>query len=105
MCGAAAMSAEDDFRIRPGRIRSTRAQRARPFIAQALAAAQRAGGSVSRNGTIGPGRRSRFGRGQRAGCAREAGADHHQVAAIVVVVYVVHAASVAAARECSMARR
>jgi len=66
MCGAAAMSAEDDFRIRPGRIRSTRAQRARPFIAQALAAAERAGGSVSRKGTIGPGRRSRFGRGQRA---------------------------------------
>ena len=66
MCGAAAMSAEDDFRIRPGRIRSTRTQRARPFIAQALAAAQRAGGSVSRKGTIGPGHRSRFGRGQRA---------------------------------------
>ncbi|WP_439496113.1 relaxase/mobilization nuclease domain-containing protein [Bosea sp. (in: a-proteobacteria)] len=60
------MSSEDDFRIRPGRIRSTRAQRARPFIAQALAAAQRAGGSVSRKGTIGPGHRSRFGRGQRA---------------------------------------
>src|SRR5581483_7842293 len=66
MCEAAAMSAEDDFRIRPGRIRSTRAQRARPFIAQALAAAQRAGGSVSRKGTIGSGHRSRFGRGQRA---------------------------------------
>ena len=66
MCGAAAMSAEDNFRIRPGRIRSTRAQRARPFIAQALAAAERAGGSVSRKGTIGPGHRSRFGRGQRA---------------------------------------
>jgi len=66
MCGAALMSAEDDFRIRPGRIRSTRVQRARPFIAQALAAAQRAGGSVSRKGTIGPGHRSRFGRGQRA---------------------------------------
>ncbi|MCB1393586.1 DUF3363 domain-containing protein [Nitrobacter sp.] len=60
------MSSEDDFRIRPGRIRSTRAQRARPFIAQALAAAQRAGGSVSRKGTIGPGHRSRFGHGQRA---------------------------------------
>ncbi|HUD28560.1 MAG TPA: DUF3363 domain-containing protein, partial [Novosphingobium sp.] len=60
------MSDENDFRIRPGRIRSTRAQRARPFIAQALAAAQRAGGSVSRKGTIGPGHRSRFGRGQRA---------------------------------------
>ena len=60
------MSDENDFRIRPGRIRSTSAQRARPFIAQALAAAQRAGGSVSRKGTIGPGHRSRFGRGQRA---------------------------------------
>jgi len=60
------MSAEDDFRIRPGRIRSTRAQAARPFIAQALATAQKAGGSVSRKGKIGPGNRSRFGRGQRA---------------------------------------
>ena len=66
MCGAATMSAEDDFRIRPGRIRSTRAQQARPFIAQALAAAQKAGGAVSRQGKIGPGNRSRFGRGQRA---------------------------------------
>lgn len=66
MCGAAAMTGDDDFRIRPGRIRSTRVQRARPFIAQALAAAQRAGGSVSRSGKIGPGHRSRFGRGQRA---------------------------------------
>lgn len=60
------MSGDDDFRIRPGRIRSTRAQSARPFIAQALAAAQKAGGSVSRRGRIGPGNRSRFGRGQRA---------------------------------------
>ena len=60
------MSAEDDFRVRPGRIRSTRAQQARPFIAQALAAVQKAGGSVSRKGGIGPGNRSRFGRGQRA---------------------------------------
>lgn len=60
------MSDEDDFRIRPGRIRSTRAQQARPFIAQALAAAQKAGGAVSRQGRIGPGNRSRFGRGQRA---------------------------------------
>ncbi len=60
------MKGDDNFRIRPGRIRSTRMQRARPFIAQALAAAQRAGGSVSRSGKIGPGHRSRFGRGQRA---------------------------------------
>ena len=66
MCDRASMSSDDDFRIRPGRIRSTSAQRARPFIAQALAAAQRAGGSVSRKGTIGQAHRSRFGRGQRA---------------------------------------
>ncbi|TIL65647.1 relaxase/mobilization nuclease domain-containing protein [Mesorhizobium sp.] len=60
------MSDHREFRIRPGRIRSSKTQRARPFIAQALAAAQRAGGSVSREGRIGPGNRSRFGRGQRA---------------------------------------
>jgi type IV secretory pathway VirD2 relaxase len=60
------MKGDSDFRVRPGRIRSTRVQRARPFIAQALAAAQRAGGSVSRSGKIGPGHHSRFGRGQRA---------------------------------------
>ncbi|MGO4683512.1 relaxase/mobilization nuclease domain-containing protein [Hyphomicrobium sp. 2TAF46] len=60
------MTGEDDFRIRLGRIRSTHAQQARPFIAQALAAAQRAGGTVSRKGTISSGHRSRFGRGQRA---------------------------------------
>jgi type IV secretory pathway VirD2 relaxase len=65
MCGFTAMSVEDDFRIRPGRIRSSKAQRARPFIAQALAATQRAGGSISRHGNIGRGR-SRFGKGQRA---------------------------------------
>jgi len=60
------MSGEDDFRIRPGRIRATRLQHARPFIAQALAATQRAGGTVSRKGKISSGNRSRFGRGQRA---------------------------------------
>ncbi|MCP8896445.1 relaxase/mobilization nuclease and DUF3363 domain-containing protein [Shinella daejeonensis] len=60
------MSDEHEFRIRPGRIRSTRAQQTRPFIAQALAAAQKAGGRVSRSGKIASGNRSRFGRGQRA---------------------------------------
>jgi type IV secretory pathway VirD2 relaxase len=65
MCEFTAMSVEDDFRIRPGRIRSSKAQRARPFIAQALAATQRAGGAISRQGRISCGR-SRFGKGQRA---------------------------------------
>lgn len=60
------MADEREFRIRPGRIRSTRAQQARPFIAQALAAAKKAGGGVSRSGRIVPGNRSRFGYGQRA---------------------------------------
>ena len=60
------MSDDNEFRIRPGRIRSTRAQQARPFVAQALAAAQKAGGRVSRSGKITSGNRSRFGRGQRA---------------------------------------
>jgi type IV secretory pathway VirD2 relaxase len=60
------MSGEDDFRIRPGRIRSRSIQRAKPFIAQALAAAQKAGGHVSRNGSIGAPRASRFGRGRVA---------------------------------------
>lgn len=66
MCGAFAVSGEDDFRIRPGRIRSTRAQADRPFVAQALAATRKAGGAVSRSGRITSGSRSRLGRGQRA---------------------------------------
>ena len=60
------MADENEFRIRPGRIRSTRAQSARPFIAQALAAAKKAGGGVSRSGRVVADNRSRFGRGQRA---------------------------------------
>ncbi|MFG1193137.1 relaxase/mobilization nuclease domain-containing protein [Xanthobacter flavus] len=60
------MADEPEFRVRPGRIRSTRAQRTRPFIAQALAAAQKAGGHVSRSGRISSGTRSHFGRGRAA---------------------------------------
>ncbi len=57
-----AMTQDDDLRIRPGRIRKTRSERARPFIAQALAAAERAGGmprrstSSHQNGVFGRGR-------------------------------------------------
>ncbi|MBA4806402.1 VirD2 family relaxase/mobilization nuclease [Brevundimonas sp.] len=60
------MTGDSNFRIRPGRIRSSRAQQARPFIAQVLAAAKKAGAGVSRSGRITSGNRSRFGRGQRA---------------------------------------
>ena len=60
------MARDDDFQVRPGRIRSSRAQRAKPFIAQALAAVQKAGGRIARDGSITSHRGSRFGRGRVA---------------------------------------
>lgn len=60
------MSGDEDFRIRPGRIRSRGGQRALPIIAQALVAAQRAGGHISRRGRIIAPGRSTFGRGRVA---------------------------------------
>lgn len=60
------MIADDDFRIRQGRVRSRSGQRARPIIVQALAAAQRAGGHISRRGRIVAPGRSTFGRGRSA---------------------------------------
>ncbi|HVZ06614.1 relaxase/mobilization nuclease domain-containing protein [Rhodopila sp.] len=60
------MAEENDFQPRPGRIRSSRSQRAKPFIAQALAAAQRAGGGISRQGLLRSKSRSSFGRGRVA---------------------------------------
>ncbi|MCK1349592.1 hypothetical protein IVB56_00160 [Bradyrhizobium sp. CW7] len=59
------MTREDDLRIRPGRIRSTRAPRTKPFVAQVLTAAQKAGG-LSR-GKDGHG--GKFGRGRAASIA------------------------------------
>ncbi len=60
------MADESDFRPRPGRTRSSRSQRTKPFIAQALASAQRAGGSISQQGMLKSGSRSTFGRGRVA---------------------------------------
>ena len=60
------MAEENDFRPRPGRVRSSRSQRAKPFIAQALAAAQRAGGGASRHGMLNASGRPTFGRGRVA---------------------------------------
>ena len=60
------MIRDDDFRLRPGRIRSRGSQRGRPAIAQALAAAQRAGGlGAGRTRSAGRGF-STFGRGRAA---------------------------------------
>lgn len=58
------MGAEDEFQVRPGHIRAKSAQRMRPFIHQALAAAQKAGATV-RRGRLSAGR-SGFGRGRQA---------------------------------------
>lgn len=59
------MSRADDLRIRPGKIRSTRAPKAKSFLAQALRAAQKAGGF--RSGSRGRG--AGFGRGRTASLA------------------------------------
>jgi type IV secretory pathway VirD2 relaxase len=56
------MTGEDDFRIRPGRIRSTRPAKVKSFLQQALRATQKAGGPRP----IGSGRRSTWGRGRAA---------------------------------------
>ncbi|HMS20054.1 DUF3363 domain-containing protein [uncultured Sphingorhabdus sp.] len=61
------MSAEDDFRIRPGRIGSSKRQRTRTAIAQVLVATQLAGGLITRRGNIVSARRSTAGRGRVAG--------------------------------------
>ncbi|WP_376705554.1 DUF3363 domain-containing protein [Mesorhizobium sp. ISC25] len=60
------MKRNDNFQVRPGRIRSRAGQRARPFIFQALAATQRAGGHLTSNGRITSPRASTFGRGRSA---------------------------------------
>lgn len=66
LADSAAMNRDDDFRVRPGRIRSRAGQRARPFIVQALAAAQQSAGHISRKGRIISPRTSTFGRGRSA---------------------------------------
>ena len=43
------MKRDDDLRVQPGRIRRGQSQRAKPFITQALAAAERAGGMARRS--------------------------------------------------------
>ncbi|WP_024520615.1 DUF3363 domain-containing protein [Bradyrhizobium sp. Tv2a-2] len=59
------MNREDDLRVRPGQIRSTRGPRTKPFLAQALQAAQKAGG-LSRGASRAGGK---FGRGRAASLA------------------------------------
>jgi type IV secretory pathway VirD2 relaxase len=66
LAGDFAVSVEDEFRIRPGRIGSSKRQRTRTAIAQVLAATQLAGGLISRRGHIVSARCSTVGRGRVA---------------------------------------
>ena len=61
------MTRDDDLHIRLGRIRARGTQRSRPFIAQALAAAEKAGGLAKASRSRG--RNSAFGRGRAASLA------------------------------------
>ena len=61
------MTRDDDLRIRIGRIRDTDSRRAKPFIAQALAAAEKAGGLHRRSRRSA--RSGAFGRGRAASLA------------------------------------
>lgn len=61
------MSSDDDFRIRPGRIRSSNPGKGKRFVARVLAATQKAGG-LHRPGSSAKGR-GRFGRGRAASLA------------------------------------
>ena len=62
------MTRDDDLRVRIGRIRDKgSARRAKPFIAQALAAAEKAGGLHRRSGR--GARSAAFGRGRAASLA------------------------------------
>jgi hypothetical protein len=61
------MTRDDDLRIRIGRIRDTDSRRAKPFIAQALAAAEKAGGLHHRSRRSA--RSGAFGRGRAASLA------------------------------------
>lgn len=66
LAGHFAVSREDDFHVRPGRIGSSKRQRTRSAIAQALTAAQLAGGLLSRQGRLFSPRSSTIGRGRVA---------------------------------------
>jgi type IV secretory pathway VirD2 relaxase len=61
------MTNEDEFQVRPGRIRSSPTRRSKLFVTVALAAAQKAGGFRTRGRTANWG--SRFGRGRSAALA------------------------------------
>jgi len=82
-------SGDDDLRVRLGRVRDRgRVRRAKPFIAQALAAAEKAGGFKRRTGA-GP-RTSTFGRGRAASFLAGTRRSHRARSAMVKARVVRH---------------
>lgn len=84
------MKWDDDLRVRPGHIRSTRSQRAKPFIAQALAAAERAGGMACRASSSTS--KGAFGRGRAASLAATRGLTDRSRGAVIKARVVRHGA-------------
>ena len=76
------MNRDDDLRVRPGRIRSAPSPRAKPFLSQALAAAEKAGG-LKRGGSRSTTTGGMFGRGRSA--SLRAGRHLGRCARLVVV--------------------
>ena len=87
------MARDENFRVRPGRIRSSRSQRTKPFIAQALAATQKAGGRIARDGGVAGRRGSRFGRGRVAAVQANRLLTSRSRGAVVKARFLRHAAA------------
>jgi type IV secretory pathway VirD2 relaxase len=82
------MSGDDDIRIRPGRIRSTKPGRAKSFVSRVLAATQKAGG-LHRSGARGKGRGD-FGRGRAASLSALRGLTSHSRGVVIKARVVRH---------------
>jgi type IV secretory pathway VirD2 relaxase len=87
------MSRDDDIRIRPGRIRSTKPGRAKSFVSRVLAATQKAGG-LHRSGALGKGRGD-FGRGRAASVSALRGLTSHSRGVVIKARVVRHSARTA----------
>lgn len=82
------MSGDNDIRIRPGRIRSTKPGRAKSFVSRVLAATQKAGG-LHRSGARGKGRGA-FGRGRAASLSALRGLTSHSRGVVIKARVVRH---------------
>ncbi|WP_442756070.1 relaxase/mobilization nuclease domain-containing protein [Methylocystis sp. JAN1] len=82
------MSRDDDIRVRPGRIRSTKPGRAKSFVSRVLAATQKAGG-LHRSGARGKGRAA-FGRGRAASVSALRGLTSHSRGVVIKARVVRH---------------